>query len=111
VSLARLLAHYETAQSSSRTLVPAEFCEELARSLRAEKITRRLYRLLPPDSIFTNATDFPQTQNFTPTDNDSLNLNSRCELPGLRFVPPDAAARRAARRADAIAAIGEYVWE
>lgn len=34
------------------TLVPVEFCQELARGMRAEKITRRLYRLFPPDSIF-----------------------------------------------------------
>jgi hypothetical protein len=60
VSLARLLAHYESEKSSATTLVPMEFCRELARGMRAEKISKRLYRLFPPDSIFLPAKLFPQ---------------------------------------------------
>jgi hypothetical protein len=107
VSLARLLAHYESEKSSAVTLVPVEFCQELAKGLRAEKITRRLYRLLPPDSVFSHAGDFPQLKS-EPVE--QLNLASRMELPGLKFIPSDPARRRAARRADAMATLAEYVW-
>jgi hypothetical protein len=87
--------------------VPVEFCQELAKGLRAEKITRRLYRLLPPDSVFSRASDFPQLRLIT---DEQLNLNSRVELPGLRYIPSNPGQRRAARHADAIAALGEYLW-
>ena len=108
MSLARLLAHSESPASAGVTLVPVEFCQELARGLRAEKITRRLYRLLSPDSAISCATNYPQ---FKPeSENLGFNLNSSVELPGLRFAPANPGGRRAARRADAIAAINEYMW-
>lgn len=106
-TLARLLAHHETAQSSSRTLIPVEFAQELARSLRAEKITRRLYRLLSPDSVFSPAKDFPQTH-FTP--GKPISLPPR-EVAGCKFVPADPARQAALRRADAMAVIDAYGWE
>jgi hypothetical protein len=90
------------------TLVPVEFCQELARGLRAEKITRRLYRLLPPDSAISCASDFRQFKAAPAPE--AFNLNSSVELPGLRFVPPDPIRRKAARFADAIAVIHEYIW-
>jgi hypothetical protein len=107
VSLARLLAHYESAESSSRTLVPVAFCQELARSLRAEKITRRLYRLLSPDGVFSPAKDFPQTHFEA---GNVLVLPPR-EVSGCKFVPADPARQAAMRRADAMAVLGEYVWQ
>lgn len=89
------------------TLVPLEFCQELAKGLRAEKITQRLYRLLPPDSACSLASEF---HNLVPEREEQFNLASGMELPGLRYIPSDPARRRAARHADAIAAIQEYQW-
>ncbi len=62
---------------------------------------------MPPDSVFSRAADFPQLK---PPSELEMNLNSRVELPGLRYIPSNPGQRRAARRADAIAALGEYQW-
>ncbi len=106
MSLARLLAHYESpASPAAKTLVPVEFCQELARGLRAEKITRRLYRLLPPGSVFSPAKDFPQPHST----GEPLQLPTP-EIYGLKYKPSNPARQRAARRADAIAILGEYRW-
>ena len=89
------------------TLVPVEFARDLAQSMRAEKITRRLYRLFPPDSIFTPAKDFPQSHR--PAEEQSLELGSP-EIHGLHFKPADPARQKAMYRADALAVLQEYAW-
>jgi hypothetical protein len=103
VSLARLLAHYESEKSSATTLVPMEFCRELARGMRAEKITRRLYRLFPPDSIFTPAKDFPQPHG-------EIGKLGPGEIAGLRFKHPNPARLKRVRWAETIQLLGEYTW-
>ena len=75
--------------------------------MRAEKITRRLYRLFPPDSIFTPAKDFPQSHCLGAEE--PLNIPSP-EIHGLHFKPADPARQKAMYRADALAVLGEYVW-
>ena len=75
--------------------------------MRAEKITRRLYRLFPPDSIFTPAKDFPQSHR--PAEEQSLELGSP-EIHGLHFKPADPARQKAMYRADALAVLQEYAW-
>ena len=104
VSLARLLAHDESLASTSKTLVPVEFCQEMARQLRVEKISRRLYRLFPPESILT-APQFNHARSDTP-----LELPS-AEIHGLHFRPQDPARQAKMRHADAMAVISEYAWE
>lgn len=107
VAQARLLAHWESPASKYKTLVPVDFARQLARALRAEKISQRLYRLLPPDSPITANSSFSFTCDASP---EAINLNSRVELPGLRYMPSDPVRRRAARRAEAMVAISEYAW-
>ena len=118
------------------TLVPVEFARDLAQSMRAEKITRRLYRLFPPDSIFTPAKDFfPQTHRPEDVDMSAVctcHIENRSdvkktprhecavdkhrqfeasgEIHGLHFKPADPARQKAMYRADALAVLEEYVW-
>lgn len=106
MSLARLLAHYETAQSPHETLVPVEVCEELARNLCAEKISRRLYRMLSPDSPFPVAAKFPAS---TLTAEQEFKLGPG-EVSGLRFRRPNPAHHAQVRRKEIVASIQEYQW-
>ena len=133
MSLARLLAHYDSSDSRHETLVPVEVCRELARQLKAEKISQRLYRMLSPESVFP-VQDFPQSSTSNqaailsavctckiehrkpktsprecPVDQHRLGLAAR-EIPGCRFMSPNYRRQAAAKRADAIAVLGEYQW-
>ena len=106
MSLARLLAHDEPIACTAKTFVPVEFANELAKQLRAERLSQRLFRLLPPDSIMC-APEFkrPKSLEETPLD---LPL---AELHGLKFRPQNPAKAAHVRRNDAIAVIGAYSWE
>jgi hypothetical protein len=82
----------------------------------AERISRRLIRLFPPDSVF--AKPLPQLQEeFPELDLKGLSAAplalSSPELPGLRFVWPDAASRRSAIQMTIAAreAFSAYPWE
>ena len=105
MSLARLLAHNETLECKSKTLVPREFAEELAKQLRAEKISRRLFRLFPPESILSAPEFNHKWEAEQPLD---LPL---AELHGIRFKPSNPALQAKLRRADAINVLGAYAWE
>lgn len=104
MSLARLLAHYETADSPHETLVDVEVCRELARQLVAEKITRRLYRMLSPDSPFPVTRNFPQ-----PRFNEVMDFGSG-EIPGLHFHRPNPAHHAEVRRTETVSLLQEYQW-
>lgn len=79
----------------------------MVKRMAAERLSRRLIRLMPPNSVFIKASDFPQMEHCPPED--AMNLASS-ELPWLRFVPPDLIARQLVRRAEAILTVSEYVW-
>jgi len=107
VSLARLLAHYETAESPHETLVELEVCQELARRLCAEKISRRLYRLLSPESIYPLAKNFPQSHQI---EGEALKLGPG-EIHGVKFRHPYPVKLRQVRRTEIITLLGEYRWD
>jgi hypothetical protein len=86
VSLARLLAHYETPESPHETLVELEVCQELARRLCAEKISRRLYRMLDPDSVFPVRVFCDEQRRYKPE-----RLGRGEIVGGLKLVPPASA--------------------
>jgi len=86
--------------------------------MAAERISRRLIRLFPPDSVF--AKNLPELHQECPDlldslmtiDEGPLKLGSP-ELPGLRFVWPTIAARRVALEMAIAArtALSDYPWE
>lgn len=84
----------------------------MVRRLAAERISRRVVRLLSPDSIFQSAKVFRQPQTHLSPETKLLNIEAP-ELPGLRFVLPreKAASWALARFAASIACAAEYVWE
>lgn len=103
-----VLAFYEPAASRPTTFIPRGDADFLVQRLVAERVSRRVIRLLAPDSVFHAAKSFPQSQSI-PTDQIDL---VRPELPGLRFVLPrdKAVSWLMARRSAAIACCGEYQW-
>jgi hypothetical protein len=106
VSQARLLAHYESLDSPHETLVDVEVCRELARRLCAEKLSRRLYRLLAPDSIYPVKMNFPQPHYG---EGKAAKLEP-AEISGLKFQHPNPAQLRRVRRREIVVLLGEYVW-
>lgn len=107
VSTVAVLAHYESRTATPSTFVPGEVADVMVQRMAAERLSRRLIRLLPPDSVFHAAKDFPQCH--TPVLDESLSLPN-AELPGLRFVLPTAESWRLARHAAAVASIRDYCW-
>jgi hypothetical protein len=87
--------------------VEAEVADVLVQRMAAERISRRVVRLLPPDSVFLPAKNFPQTH-YQP--DQPLGLPP-AELPGLHFVHPDPVAYRRMLRAEALLVVSEYVWQ
>lgn len=110
MSSAGVLAHYESANARPTTFIPLEVAEQLARRMAAERISRRLFRMLPPNSVFLPAKDFPQTRSHQ-TPEQPLDLD-RAELPGVRCLfSPEIFARWRAKRFDAIVGMLEdYCW-
>jgi hypothetical protein len=74
----------------------------------AERVSRRVIRLLSPDSIFPAAKIFPQNSDRA----EEINLDVTPELPGLRFVLPreKAVTWLLVRERAAIALAAEYRW-
>ena len=81
----------------------------LVQRMAAERISRRVVRLLPPDSVFLPAKLFPQARAFYP-EAEPLGLPP-AELPGLLFVHPNPAAYGRTRRAEALLVVSEYAWQ
>jgi len=102
-----VLAHYQDRSARATDLIPSDVADQLVQRMAAERISRRIIRLLSPDSVFLPAKAFRQPQHQQPET--PLNL-PMAEIHGLRFLPSDPARARAARRADAMACIQEYVW-
>jgi hypothetical protein len=55
-----VLAHDQPLQSRAATRVPADVAELLVKRLVAEAISRKVIRMLPPDSVCLRARDFLQ---------------------------------------------------
>jgi hypothetical protein len=85
---AGVLAHYESRDSVPTAFIPQVDADLWVQKLAAERISRRVIRLLPPTSVFqaANLNFFPQPH--LDTENLSLLLLPPAELPGLRFVLP-----------------------
>jgi hypothetical protein len=75
--------------------------------MAAERISQVLIRMLPPDSVFLPARDFPQ--NARPEEGQSLSLPA-LEVSGLHFQPADPIAAANFRRTHAIHVLEEYCW-
>lgn len=106
---AGILAHYDSRTKRPTQFIPRGVADMMVQRLVAERISRRIIRLLPPESIFQAAKFFPQPSSPSL---EAINLDSP-ELPGLRFVlPPEAiAAWRLVRAKAAVALAAEYRWE
>jgi hypothetical protein len=63
---AGLLAHYQPLDVRPRTHILVEVAEIMVGRLVAERITRKLYRLLPPDSPFPVAKFCPESRRYVP---------------------------------------------
>lgn len=101
-----VLAHYQERSARPTDFIPADVADVMVQRMAAERISRRVVRMLSPDSVFLPARDFRQTRNVEET---PLNLGP-LELPGLRVLRQNPWAFAATRRADAMAAVGQYVW-
>ena len=102
-----VLAHYQPLDSGHATPLPADVADLLVQRMAAERISRVLIRMFPPDSVFLPAKDFPQHHRLA--EEEELELPTP-EPDGRHFHPADPARQKAMYRADALAVIGEYVW-
>lgn len=128
---AGILAHYESRSARPTTFVPVDVADEMVRRMAAERISRRVVRLIAPDSLltaeqFTDAGESVLARAFRlagiqhfisrrrpvfPSEED-LSFAPVAELPGVRFILPreKAIAWAMARRDAAIACCSEYQW-
>jgi hypothetical protein len=120
---AGVLAYYESRDLQPTTFISCADADALVQQLVAERITRRVIRLLSPASVFhaANATLFPQPHLETSEDTSAGDSRSReerqhwtagGELRGVRVVLPDGAMNRwlaVCQRADVALAM-DYQW-
>ena len=62
-----LLAHYQPRDAKRGTGILAEVAEVMADRLVVERISRNVYRMLPPDSVFSAAKASPVVANYIPS--------------------------------------------
>jgi hypothetical protein len=87
-----VLAHYQPLDCHPGTSLPETVAEEMVQRMVAERISRKLIRMLPPDSVFPVANLCPQTRRYIPE-----KLPPR-EVNGTYFQPPRSNTWRLAHR-------------
>jgi hypothetical protein len=79
-----LLAHNQPAHSRQTTPLPSEVADLLVNRMIAERISQKVIRMLPPDSVFPVAKFCAETKCYIPEKLPPV------EIEGTYFDPPDA---------------------
>lgn len=77
-----MLAHHQPRDSRRGTGLPADVADLMVQRMVAEQISQNVYRMFPPDSVFSAAKLCPEISNFIPA-----KLPPR-EVGGVKFRPP-----------------------
>jgi hypothetical protein len=84
------LAHYQPLNSRPSTFLSKDVAELLVKRLAAERISQKLIRAVPPESVFLPI--HPEHNPASPSI--GVGLTAPIELPGLRFIQPASASAR-----------------
>ena len=103
-----VLAHYQDRSARATDLIPSDVADQWVQCMAAERISRRIIRLLPPDSIYPRAQNFPQNHSYCEPET-PLGLPS-AEVHGLQFERPNPQSYAAARRQEALNTVELYAW-
>jgi hypothetical protein len=82
-----VLSHHQPAGSRTGTFVPRDVADELVRRLAAERISAKVIRMMPPDSVF-----LPALELFLLSDGSAVRyIPSQlppAEIATCKFIPP-----------------------